>query len=413
MKQSSALDILEIRPDIYWIGTLHPELRIFDDLFPTRHGTTYNSYLLKGAEKTAIIDTVKGKFGPEFMGKVRQLVGPNQVDYIVVNHTEPDHSGSLSLLLKHSPRATVVCTQTAATFLGNLYHSPFSLRVVKHGEVLDLGGKHLRFFSAPFLHWPDTMFTLLEEANVLFTCDAFGAHYCGDSMFNDEVPDLVLEMKFYFDCLMRPFKDKVLSAVEKIRNEKIDIICPSHGPVLRSNPMQAVALYERWSRPSSDAQDSHKKIVILYLSPHGNTRLMSEAVAEGGALPGVEVIRCHINDLTENELRDQLEQADALIFGVPTINRDAPKPMWEVLANLSAVKLRTTIAGVFGSYGWSGEGCKMTEDRLKGLKFDLPVPFVQARFTPRPADLARCRDLGRSIAGKLQLPACAVEVLAT
>ena len=124
----------------------------------------------------------------------------------------------------------------AATFLSNLYHSPFSLRVVKHREVLDLGGKHLRFFSAPLLHWPDTMFTLLEEANALFTCDAFGAHYCGDSMFNDEVPDLVPETKFYFDCLMRPFKDKVLSAIDKIRNEKIDIICRAIAGELRKEP---------------------------------------------------------------------------------------------------------------------------------------------------------------------------------
>jgi flavorubredoxin len=387
-------DIFEVKPDIFWIGALHPDLRLFDDLFETEHGTTYNSFLIKGSAKTAIIDTVKGKFAADYLDKVRQLVDPAEVDYIIVNHTEPDHSGALALLLQHCPKATVVCTQAAANFLGNLLHSPFTTHVVKDREVLDLGGKSLRFFIAPFLHWPDTMFTLLEEAKVLFTCDAFGAHYCGSGMYNDEVPDIIPEMEFYFDCLVRPFKDKVLSAIDKIRNEKIDMICPSHGPLLRKDPMQAVALYEHWSHPLNDG----KKVVIFYLSPHGNTGKMSEAVAEGASLPGIEVLRSHINDLEENDIRDLMEEADAIIFGIPTINRDIPKPMWNVMADLSTVKLKTGIAGVFGSYGWSGEACKMAEDRLRGLNFKFPAAFVRAPFAPLPEALDQCRQLGRTIA---------------
>jgi flavorubredoxin len=213
-------------------------------------------------------------------------------------------------------------------------------------------------------------------------------------MYNDEVADLLPEMEFYFDCLIRPFKDKVLSAIDKIRNEKIDMICPSHGPLLRTDPMQAVALYEHWSSPLNDG----KKIVIFYLSPHGNTGKMSEAVAEGASLPGVEVLRSHINDLAENDIRDLMEEADAIIFGIPTINRDIPKPVWHVLAELSTVKLKTNIAGVFGSYGWSGEACKMAEDRLKGLNFKFPAEFVRAPFAPLPEALDQCRLLGRTIA---------------
>lgn len=387
-------DIIEIQKDVYWLGSLHPDLRIFDDLFPTKNGTTYNSFLIKGEEKTAVIDTVKGKFTAEFLDKVKRLTDPAKIDYIIINHTEPDHSGALAALLEICPNAVVCSSQAAANFLGNLVQTPFSGRVVREGEVLDLGGKHLRFIMAPFLHWPDTMFTYLEENRVLFTCDAFGAHYCGTGIFNDELPDVTGDMEFYYDSLMRPFKDKVLSAVNKISGMSIDMICPSHGPVLRKNPMRTVELYGRWSRPPADGC----KIPIFYLSPHGNTGKMSEAVAHGASLPGVEILRRHINRVTADEIRDLMEEADAVIFGIPTINRDIPKPMWEVMAYLSSVNLKTTLGGVFGSYGWSGEACRMAEDRLKGLRFTFPAPYVRSPFAPKTEELAQCEALGRSVA---------------
>lgn len=401
---TSMKDILELRPGVHWIGALHPELRVFDDLFPTEHGTTYNSYLIRGAEKVAIVDTVKEKFSEPFLGKVRQLVEPARVDYVIVNHSEPDHSGSLPALLQHCPNATVLCSSTAAAFLRNQIDFPFKTRSVKDGEVLDLGGRRLRFVIAPFLHWPDTMFTLLEEERILFTCDAFGAHYCGSGMYDDEVPDFTADMKLYYDCLVRPFKDKVLSAIDKIRGERIDVIAPSHGPILRSNPGRAVALYEEWSRQRNGAGPAAAgagKVVILYLSPHGNTARMSEAVAAGAAQPGVEVIRRHIGEIGDAQVRDLMEAADALVFGVPTVNRDVPKPVWDVLALLSTVNLKTSVAGVFGSYGWSGEACKMVEDRLKGLRFTLPIPLVRTQFRPSPGVLAECQALGKAIAAEV------------
>jgi flavorubredoxin len=387
-------ETIEIKPGLHWIGVNDPGLRTFDDLFPTEHGTTYNSYLIKGTDKIAIVDTVKGERAEEYLAKIRQLVDPAEIDYFIINHTEPDHSGSLAFMLRHCPKATVVSTQAARTFLGNLIHTPFPSHIVKDGELLDLGGKRLRFVIAPFLHWPDTMFALLEEDGVIFTCDAFGSHYCGPSIFNDELPDFSADMEFYFDCIMRPFKDKALAAIDKIRHERIDVICPSHGPVLRSEPWKTIGLYEKWCQPYTDG----KKIVIFYLSPHGNTEKMAAAVVRGASLPGIEVVSEHINHLSADEIRDLMEEADAFIFGTPTINRDIPKPMWDVLAYLSSVKLKTNIAGVFGSYGWSGEASKMAEERLKGLNFKMPAPFVRAPFTPRPEALEQCEALGRAIA---------------
>ncbi|HEY6838622.1 MAG TPA: FprA family A-type flavoprotein [Geobacteraceae bacterium] len=385
---------IEIKPGLYWIGVEDPELRTFDDLFPTEQGTTYNSYLIKGRDKIAIIDTVKGERHEEYLAKIKSIVDPAAIDYFVINHTEPDHSGSLAFMLEHCPKATVVSTQAAHTFLGNLIHTPFASHVVKDGEVIDLGGKHLRFVIAPFLHWPDTMFALLEEDGAIFTCDAFGSHYCGESIFNDELPDFTGDMKFYFDCIMRPFKDRALAGIAKIKGERIEVVCPSHGPVLRSEPWKYIGYYEEWCQPVGDG----KRVVIFYLSPHGNTEKMAAAVAAGASLPGVAVESYHVTHHTVNEIRDIMETADALIFGIPTINRDIPKPMWDVLAAISSVKLRTNIGAVFGSYGWSGEACKMGEERLKGLNFKLPAPFVRCPFTPRPEALEQCQALGRAVA---------------
>ena len=387
-------DTIEIKPGIYWIGARDPDLRIFDDLYPTDYGTTYNSYLIKGNDRIAIIDTVKHRYSEEFLAKVERLVDPAEVDYIVVNHTEPDHSGSLAALLRHCPKAVVVSSQAARTFLGNLLHTPFPSQVVKDGDVIDLGEKHLRFIIAPFLHWPDTMFTLLEEDGVLFTCDAFGAHYSWTGIFADQCPDYTGEIEFYFDCLIRPFKDKVLAAIEKIRGERLDLLCPSHGPVIREDPWQTIRAYEQWST----SPENGRKVLIFYLSPHGNTEKMAEAVARGASLPGVTVESCHITRHTAAAMRDLMESAAALIFGIPTINRDIPKPMWDLLANLSTVRLKACIGGVFGSYGWSGEACKIAEERLKGLTFRLPAPSVRTPFTPRPEALAQCEELGRAIA---------------
>ena len=387
-------DIIEIHPNINWIGAKDPDLRIFDDLYPTEFGTTYNSYLVRGDNKIAIIDTVKGRYSEEFLAKLRRLVDPAEVDYIIVNHTEPDHSGALAVLLRHCPKAVVVSSQAARNFLGNLLHDPIPSRVVKDGDVIDLGGRQLRFIIAPFLHWPDTMFTLLEEDGVLFTCDAFGAHYSWTHIYADQCPDYTGEIEFYFDCLIRPFKDKALAALAKIRGIRLELLCPSHGPAIRIDPWQTIHAYEQWSTPP----DNGPKVLIFYLSPHGNTGKMAEAVARGASLPGLIVETCHITRHTTAELRDLMETADALIFGIPTVNRDIPKPMWDLLANLSTVKPRAGIAGVFGSYGWSGEACKIAEERLRGLNFTLPAPFVRAPFTPRPDALEQCVGLGRAVA---------------
>jgi flavorubredoxin len=199
----------EITRDVFWVGVRHADLKIFDELFPTHNGTTYNSYVVRGEQKTALIDTVKAPFTDEFFAKVEAAVGLDQIDLVVINHTEPDHSGALARLLEKRPDLPVYCTRPAQNFLSQLMNGPFNAHVVSDGEEIDLGGRTLRFVLAPYLHWPDTMFTYLVEDAILFPCDAFGAHYCASKLFDDEIPDFSQDFHFYFDCIMRPFKDKV------------------------------------------------------------------------------------------------------------------------------------------------------------------------------------------------------------
>jgi flavorubredoxin len=385
---------VELGKRLHWIGVKDPSLTVFDDLFPTEYGTTYNSYLVQGDTHTAIIDTVKRKRFDEFLENIRSVTDLSKIDYIVVNHSEPDHSGSLALLLEQCPKATVVSSQAARTFLGNQIHTQFDSRIVKDNDTLDLGGRTLRFIAAPFLHWPDTMFTLIEEEGVLFPCDAFGSHYSGKGIFADEMPDFSGETRFYFDCIMRPFKERILQAIAKLDDVELKMLCPSHGPIYRSDARKAVELYRKWSMPKA----AGRRVAIFYISPHGNTEQMAEAVAKGVSAAGVHVTLCHINHASVADIRDLMEECDGLIFGSPTINRDIPKPMWDVLAYLSTVSLKGNIGGVFGSFGWSGEACRMLEERLKSMNFKLPAPFVRSPFMPKPEVLAECEALGRAVA---------------
>jgi flavorubredoxin len=389
----------EIIPGVSWVGVRHPDLKVFDELFPTRNGTTYNAYLVRGRDQTALIDTVKAPFTKEFLAKLAATGGLEQVDLVVVNHTEPDHSGALLELLKQRPELPVYCTRAAQNFLGQLINGPFNAQVVSDGQELDLGGRTLRFLLAPYLHWPDTMFTYLVEDGVLFSCDAFGSHYCASQLFDDEIPDFSMDFHFYFDCIMRPFKDKVREAVAKVDQLELKMICPSHGPILRRDPNGVVDCYRRWSVPPP--AKAKPRALLLTLSAHGNTRQMATVIGEELAKLDFQVTELRMYEMRDSDLRDELELADLVLVGSPTINRDAPPQLWHALSLFSLVTPKAKVAAVFGSYGWSGEAVKMIEERLQGLRFKLPVPSLSVRFTPTEENLKACQDFARLAANAL------------
>ncbi len=386
----------EVINNVFWVGARHPELEIFDELFPTHNGTTYNSYVVRGEQKTALIDTVKAPFTDEFFAKVEEVCSLDEIDLVVVNHTEPDHSGALRRLLEKRPDLPVYCSRPAQNFLGQLLNQPFNAHVVSDGEEIDLGGRTLRFIQAPYLHWPDTMFTYLVEDAMLFSCDAFGAHYCARKLFDDEIPDFSQDFHFYFDCIMRPFKEKVRAAVTKVDDLELKMICPSHGPIRRTDPRSVVDSYRRWS--ALPPEQANPRALMLTMSAHGNTHSMAKAMREELESKNFNVVELRLCEMRDSDLRDELELADLILVGTSTINRDAPPQAWHALSLFSLVTPKAKVAAAFGSFGWSGEAVKLVEERLKGLRFKLPVPGLTLRFTPTEDNLRECREFARQLA---------------
>lgn len=386
---------VEIKPDIFWVGVKDPNLRVFDIVMKTPWGTTYNSYIVKG-KKVAVVETVKAVFFDEFLAKLQTVVDPQAIDYLVVNHTEPDHAGSVAKLLTLAPQATVVASRAASQFLKGMVHTGFNVQIVGDGDSVDLGGKTLRFTLAPFLHWPDSMFTYVPEDKVLFTCDAFGCHYCPEGLFNDEEGDFGEAYRLYYDAIMSPFKTYVADAVEKIKDLDIALIAPGHGPVLRDNPRQYVEIYRQWSIENRPVQ---KTVFIGYVSAYGNTKMLAEAVAAGVEKVGsVSAILRDVSETSEPEIAALIEHSDALIFGSPTINADVVRPVWDAMNLIVPMRNKGKVGAAFGSYGWSGEAVKMIEDRLKSLKLKVPFHGVKANFVPTEAILTEARQLGEEVA---------------
>ena len=390
----------EIVKDVYWVGVLDPDLRIFDIVLPTEKGTTYNAYFVRGREKSALIDTVKEPFAREFMERLRTLTDLRTIDYLVVNHTEPDHSWAVQEVLKASPDITIIASRSAVKFLQAIVNRPFRSMVVTGGESVDLGDRTLHFIAAPFLHWPDTIFTYLAEDEILFPCDCFGCHFCDERMFEDQVDDFQGQFHFYYDHIMRPFKPKVVEACEKVKPLKIKILAPSHGPILRKDPWKYIRAYEEWSR-SPEPETEALEVVIVYVSAYQNTRRMGEAIREGMSDEKVRVVLLDINATDTETLRDAIERADGLVVGTPTLAGDAPKPIWDVLSLIVTVSGKKRWGAVFGSYGWSGEAIKMVEERLKGLGIRLASSGLKVNFAPTEEDFAQCREFGRRFVATL------------
>ena len=226
--------VIDIAPDVKWIGILDYDITTFDIVMTTEYGTTYNSFFIN-ASKKALIEVAKEKFWDVYFNKIQRVTDPSEIEYIILDHTEPDHSGSLGRLLELAPDATVVGSGNAIRYLGDIVNKPFKSLTVKDGDTLDLGNKTLRFISAPNLHWPDSIYTWLEEDRILFTCDSFGAHYCSEKLFSELTPDYLDSFKYYFDVILKPFSKFMLRAIDRIKGLEPVLICPGHGPLHRDN----------------------------------------------------------------------------------------------------------------------------------------------------------------------------------
>lgn len=396
---------MELKKDIYWVGALDPDLRVFDIIMYTPYGTTYNSYVVRGSEKVAVFETVKEKFFDQYLQRLQSLdIDITKIDYIVVDHTEPDHAGSVAKLLDLSPGAKVVGSAPAIKFMKKIANKPFEFIIVNGGDTLSLGNKTLKFVSAPFLHWPDSIYTYLVEDNVLFTCDSFGSHYSTDKVFNDLNPNqenYMEALRYYYDVIMGPFKPHVLKALDKIKDFKIDMICTGHGPVLRDNPQKIIELYREWST-KQPFNDGINRVTISYVSAYGYTEELAHKITEGIRSTGNFEIK--LFDIIHHNMEDivkEIDDSDGILFGSPTINGDLLPPVRNLLTMLNPILHGGKVAGAFGSYGWSGEAVPHCENRLKELKMKLLTPGLKIVFKPSEEDLQKAFEFGKSFGEKV------------
>ena len=393
------MSAIKAMDDLWWVGVEDHDLRVFDIVMHSDWGTSYNAYAVRGAEGVALFETVKEKFFDEYLANLKEVCSLDEVKYIVVGHTEPDHSGSLEKLLDLTPNATVVGSATAITFLKEIVNKPFASRAVKEGDTIELGGRTLTFLSVPFLHWPDSMYTYIPEMKALFTVDSFGCHYADDRVFNDLIDgDFTEAYKYYFDCIMGPFKPFVLKALDKIKTLDIQFIGNGHGPVLRANIPHYLELYRQWATPVVVPADE-RRVAIAYVSAYGYTKQLAGVIADALAEGGVKHVELY--DLVECDLetaRAAVQSADGFLLGSPTLVGDALPPIYEMLVGLNPIIHKGKPAGAFGSYGWSGEAVPKLTAQMQAIGLKLPVEGLKVRFKPSEAQLAEARQFGLDFA---------------
>lgn len=388
--------ILNITPDFYWVGALDPNLRTFDIIMETEFGTSYNAYLLKGSEGIALFESVKDKFFDSYLEKIQSIVSLQDIKYIVVDHTEPDHAGSVAKLLEVAPHITVVGSLLAIKYISSMINAPFKSLAVKEGDSISLGNKTIRFLSVPQLHWPDTMYSYVEEDRLLITCDSFGAHYSDERVLRSKLEaekeaDYLSAYQYYFNMIMGPFKPFVLNALSKIKNLSIDFICPGHGMVLDQSNMQTyLDLYETWSQPAVH----EKSIVIAYVSAYGYTKELAETLEKNILSAGYKgkVYLCNLETEKVDSVMEKISTAEGLLLGSPTILAEALPPIWQVLSSLNPVMHKHITMGCFGSYGWSGEALTHIKERIKQLKCPMPLEPLCVVFKPSSEDLDAAKN---------------------
>ncbi|WP_321469440.1 FprA family A-type flavoprotein [Halarcobacter sp.] len=389
---------IEIAPNIYFIGAFDPDIRTFDIIMKTANGSSYNAYLIKTDEGVVIIDTVKEEFKKDFFEKVEKLCSYDEIKYVISHHLEPDHAGAIPELIEKAPQAKVLISPQATAMLKAITHKDnIDFETVWTNKSIKLGDKTIRFLTTPYLHWPETMSSYVEEDKLLFSGDVFGSHYYDKRLFDDLVGDFFYSFKYYYDHIMRPFKSYALNAIKLYDRFEIDIIATLHGPILRDNPKKYIDYYRKWSQDDYKVISNGKKILsIFYLTSYKNTQDMAEAIYEGAE--SVDGIITNVYDLAsieESNMINILEESDGILIGTPTINADAPKPVWDLLSCMMLLEKRGKVGGAFGSYGWSGEAVDMITHRLKSLNFRVPpLESMKIKLIPTKEELKDCYNFG-------------------
>ena len=389
---------VQVTEDVWWVGAIDWNIRDFHG-YRTGRGSTYNAYLVL-ADKITLIDTVKAPFREEMMERIASVVDPGKIEYIVSNHSEMDHSGSLPQVIAAVNPKKVFASVVGAKTLAELFPNPGEITPVKDGETFSLGNRTLTFLETRMLHWPDSMFTYLNEEQLLFSQDAFGMHYASLERFADGCDPAVLayEAATYYANILLPYSPQVLKLIEKVKSAKLSfkIIAPDHGPIWRKETDGIIGRYARWA-----AQKPEGRAVVVYATMWHSTERMARAISEGLAAGGLRVKVMSMDEVHRSDVMYELLCAGAVAVGSPTLNNHMLPNMADILTYMRGLKPRNMIAAAFGSYGWSGEAVREIEEVLTEMKLEKTGEGIRVKNVPDAEALSRCYDLGKDMAGQV------------
>ena len=388
-------NIPELSKDVFSVGIKDWNRRLFDSLIPLPQGTTYNSYLIKGKDKTALIDTVNPGCENEFLQRINQVSNSKKIDYLIMNHAEPDHSSAIPVIMEESKNAILITSEKGAKMAQTFYDIPENrIKIVKDGETLDLGGKKLQFIYAPWLHWPETMFTYLIEDKILFPCDFFGAH-ASEGIYDDDVDDLIPYAKRYYGEIMMPFNHMGAKAMEKIKDLPIKIIGPSHGPIYK-NPKKILNEYEKWTKGVTK-----EKVIIVYVSMWKSTEKMIDTITETLLSNNIKVIKYNLTNADLGDIAKDLVDSKAIVFGGPTVLGGLHPLGIYGLHLVKALRPPLKYGVVLSSYGWGGGAMRQVSEILGPSNMEI-IGTHEINGPPKEIDYKKTIELGEMLAKKIK-----------
>ena len=389
---------IEVVKDVYWVGAIDYNVRNFHGYsYTTHHGTTYNAYLVIG-EKIALVDGVLGSFSEEMFSRISEITDPANIDYMISNHTEMDHSGAVPEVLKVMKKAKLVCTPKAVDELKKHYNDGWDIQTVKTGDEINLGGKTLRFYEAPMLHWPESMFTYYVEKEVLLPNDAFGQHYATEKRFADEVDQTILwkEAEKYYANILWPLSSMVQRKIEEVikLGLPIKVIAPSHGLIWRKNPLEIATRYLAWAK----GERTSDKIVIAWDTMWQSTTKLARAIAEGVESEGITPLVMLIPHSDRSDIMAELLEAKGILVGSSTLHNDILPTLAPILSDFEVLKPKGKKAAAFGSYGWGGGAVKRIQESMESGKMEIVMEPFTVKWVPTEEELKNAVEFGRAFA---------------
>lgn len=395
------LQSIEIKKNIYWVGINDRRLHLFENLWPLPYGVAYNSYLIND-EKVALIDTVEGSKSGEYLTKIQSIIGKDKaIDYLIVNHMEPDHSGQINELVRNYPNIKIIGNSKTFDMMQNFYGVTENAYEIKEGDVIDLGNHKLQFYMTPMVHWPETMMTYEINNDILFAGDAFGSFGALDGgIFDDEVnlDFFEDEMRRYYSNIVGKYGAPVQSALKKLSGLDVKTICSTHGPIWRSDLNRVISLYDKWSK-----YEAEEGVVIIYGTMYGNTRMMAETIARAVSEEGIKNVKIHDASKTHpSYILSDIWKYKGLIIGSCAYNANLFPPVDGIVKKILNRNLKNRALGIFGSYSWSGGGVNNLKAFAEKSKLDLVADPVEVKCAAKKEDIQKCIEIGKTVAQKVK-----------